>query len=50
MKFLFYWLLVQETSESCYDTIRQSWSEIDRVAAEKGGLQKLNILFSSCRL
>ncbi|PON55336.1 Peptidase S, partial [Parasponia andersonii] len=23
-----------ETSESCYNTIRQSWSEIDRVAAE----------------
>ncbi|PON71206.1 Peptidase S [Trema orientale] len=24
----------RETSESCYNTIRQSWSEIDRVAAE----------------
>ncbi|XP_062108081.1 uncharacterized protein LOC133818962 [Humulus lupulus] len=39
----------RETSESCYFTIRQSWSEIDRVAAQVEGLQKLNDIFYSCR-
>ncbi|KAF2321719.1 hypothetical protein GH714_001833 [Hevea brasiliensis] len=38
----------QETSESCYNTIKQSWSEIDRVAAEPNGLTTLSNLFNTC--
>ncbi|KAF3455139.1 hypothetical protein FNV43_RR05587 [Rhamnella rubrinervis] len=39
----------RDTSESCYNTIRQSWSEIDKVAAEPNGLQNLSGIFSNCR-
>ncbi|KAJ9178021.1 hypothetical protein P3X46_009941 [Hevea brasiliensis] len=38
----------KETSESCYNTIKQSWSEIDRVAAEPNGLTTLSNLFNTC--
>ncbi|KAA8550277.1 hypothetical protein F0562_001961 [Nyssa sinensis] len=38
----------RDTSESCYNTIRQSWSEIDRVAAEPNGLSKLSQIFATC--
>ncbi|XP_060667926.1 uncharacterized protein LOC132799631 [Ziziphus jujuba] len=38
----------RDTSESCYNTIRQSWSEIDKVAAQPNGLQNLTSIFSTC--
>ncbi|KAA8550287.1 hypothetical protein F0562_001971 [Nyssa sinensis] len=39
----------RDTSESCYDTIKQSWSEIDKVAAESNGLLKLSQIFTTCQ-
>ncbi|KDP43937.1 hypothetical protein JCGZ_05404 [Jatropha curcas] len=39
----------KETSESCYNTIIQSWPEIDRVAAEPNGLLTLSNKFNTCR-
>ncbi|XP_038706140.1 lysosomal Pro-X carboxypeptidase-like isoform X2 [Tripterygium wilfordii] len=39
----------RETSENCYNIIRQSWFEIDRVAAEPNGLMTLSNIFSTCR-
>ncbi|WJZ89796.1 hypothetical protein VitviT2T_008987 [Vitis vinifera] len=38
----------RETSESCYSTIRDSWSEIDKVAAEPNGLANLSQIFMTC--
>ncbi|XP_043817574.1 lysosomal Pro-X carboxypeptidase isoform X2 [Manihot esculenta] len=38
----------RNTSESCYNTIKQSWSEIDRVAAETNGLVTLGNIFNAC--
>ncbi|KAL6341995.1 hypothetical protein AAG906_038241 [Vitis piasezkii] len=37
-----------EASESCYKTIRESWSEIDRVASEPNGLSILSKKFRTC--
>ncbi|KAK9279126.1 hypothetical protein L1049_012801 [Liquidambar formosana] len=39
----------RDTSESCYNTIRQSWFEIDKVAAEPNGLLNLSNIFRTCR-
>ncbi|KAJ9129359.1 hypothetical protein P3X46_033863 [Hevea brasiliensis] len=39
----------KNTSESCYNTIKKSWSEIDRVAAEPNGLLTLGKTFNVCR-
>merc|ERR1712226_1442393 len=39
----------QEASLSCYNTIKQSWSEIDRVAAKPNGLSELSKKFKLCR-
>ncbi|KAJ0020793.1 hypothetical protein Pint_32024 [Pistacia integerrima] len=39
----------RETSENCYNTIKQSWSEIDRVAAQANGIQNLSNIFNTCR-
>ncbi|XP_054792131.1 uncharacterized protein LOC129316417 [Prosopis cineraria] len=39
----------QEASESCYETILESWSEIDRVASEPDGLSILSERFNTCR-
>ncbi|XP_065866383.1 uncharacterized protein [Euphorbia lathyris] len=36
------------TSESCYNTIKQSWSEIDRIAAQPNGLLDLGNMFNVC--
>nr|GEX14067.1 lysosomal Pro-X carboxypeptidase-like [Tanacetum cinerariifolium] len=36
------------TSTSCYNTIRESWFEIDRVAAQPGGLLSLSQTFNTC--
>ncbi|KAF5822721.1 putative lysosomal Pro-Xaa carboxypeptidase [Helianthus annuus] len=36
------------TSTSCYNTIRESWFEIDRVAAQSNGLSTLSQTFNTC--
>ena len=41
------WIL-QEASLSCYNTIKSSWSEIDRVAAKPNGLSELSKKFNTC--
>ncbi|XVF05276.1 hypothetical protein REPUB_Repub05bG0157900 [Reevesia pubescens] len=38
----------RETSENCYNIIRQSWFEIDKVAAQTNGLMNLSNIFNSC--
>ncbi|KAF6146772.1 hypothetical protein GIB67_007486, partial [Kingdonia uniflora] len=38
----------KEASESCYTTIRQSWSEIDKIAALPNGLITLSKKFKTC--
>ncbi|KAF3455138.1 hypothetical protein FNV43_RR05586 [Rhamnella rubrinervis] len=38
----------REVSETCYQTIRKSWSEIDKVAAEQNGLSILSKKFKTC--
>ncbi|KAJ6801054.1 lysosomal Pro-X carboxypeptidase-like isoform X2 [Iris pallida] len=38
----------RDTSESCYKTIRESWSEIDRVGSQSGGLNLLSNIFHTC--
>ncbi|CAL0321957.1 unnamed protein product [Lupinus luteus] len=39
----------KETSESCYQTIRKSWSEIKRVAKSLNGLSILSKRFKTCK-
>ncbi|KAK3205852.1 hypothetical protein Dsin_019898 [Dipteronia sinensis] len=39
---------VQEASETCYQTIRDSWSEIDKVASQLDGLSTLSKKFKTC--
>ncbi|CAL0324193.1 unnamed protein product [Lupinus luteus] len=38
----------REASEKCYETIRKSWSEIDRVASQTNGLSSLSHIFNTC--
>ncbi|KAH6774723.1 Serine carboxypeptidase S28 family protein [Perilla frutescens var. frutescens] len=38
----------KEVSQSCYETIRKSWAEIDRIAKEHGGLATLTKRFKTC--
>ncbi|XP_010267352.1 PREDICTED: lysosomal Pro-X carboxypeptidase-like [Nelumbo nucifera] len=38
----------REASESCHDTIRESWSEIDKVASQADGLSVLSQKFKTC--
>ncbi|ESW22122.1 hypothetical protein PHAVU_005G129100 [Phaseolus vulgaris] len=38
----------KETSETCYQTISKSWSEIDRVAEKPNGLSILSKRFKTC--
>ncbi|KAF5931057.1 hypothetical protein HYC85_031930 [Camellia sinensis] len=38
----------QEVSESCYETIKQSWSVIDEVASQPNGLSILSQRFNTC--
>ncbi|XVE79345.1 hypothetical protein DITRI_Ditri14bG0050800 [Diplodiscus trichospermus] len=38
----------KETSESCYETIRKSWDEIDKVARNSDGLSILSMTFKTC--
>ncbi|XP_030455244.1 uncharacterized protein LOC115676455 [Syzygium oleosum] len=39
----------KDTSETCYQTIGNSWSEIDRVADEPNGLSNLSKMFKTCK-
>ncbi|KAL6341939.1 hypothetical protein AAG906_038184 [Vitis piasezkii] len=41
-------LASSETSETCYTTIKQSWSEIDEVAGQPNGLANLSQIFRTC--
>ncbi|KAK3205849.1 hypothetical protein Dsin_019895 [Dipteronia sinensis] len=38
----------REASETCYQTIRDSWSEIDKVASQPDGLSILSKKFKTC--
>ncbi|GMP88727.1 hypothetical protein CsSME_00040606 [Camellia sinensis var. sinensis] len=38
----------KEASETCYETIKQSWSVIDEVASQKNGLSILSQRFMTC--
>ncbi|KAJ9129352.1 hypothetical protein P3X46_033856 [Hevea brasiliensis] len=38
----------KETSESCYNTIRKSWAEIEEVASKPNGLSILSKKFKTC--
>ncbi|KAL7127178.1 hypothetical protein ABFS83_14G238000 [Erythranthe nasuta] len=38
----------KEVSENCYQTIRKSWAEIDRVASKPNGLDILSQRFKTC--
>ncbi|KAL2507471.1 Serine carboxypeptidase S28 family protein [Forsythia ovata] len=38
----------KEASKSCYETIRRSWSEIDKVASKRNGLSILSKKFKTC--
>ncbi|KAF8009294.1 hypothetical protein BT93_J0328 [Corymbia citriodora subsp. variegata] len=39
----------KEISETCYQAIRDSWSEIDRVAQEPNGTSILSKMFKTCK-
>uniref|UniRef100_A0A803MNX7 Uncharacterized protein n=1 Tax=Chenopodium quinoa TaxID=63459 RepID=A0A803MNX7_CHEQI len=38
----------KETSKSCYETIKNSWAEIDRIGAKQNGLSILSDKFKTC--
>ncbi|KAL3619997.1 hypothetical protein CASFOL_034909 [Castilleja foliolosa] len=38
----------KEISNNCYDTIRKSWAEIDRLASKHKGLSSLSQRFNTC--
>uniref|UniRef100_A0A7N0TKC3 Lysosomal Pro-X carboxypeptidase n=2 Tax=Kalanchoe fedtschenkoi TaxID=63787 RepID=A0A7N0TKC3_KALFE len=39
----------QEESQSCYETIKESWDEMDRIASLPDGLSTLSKKFNTCR-
>ncbi|KAL3749283.1 hypothetical protein ACJRO7_010396 [Eucalyptus globulus] len=39
----------KEASKTCYQTIRDSWTEIDRVISKPSGLSRLSKIFKTCR-
>ncbi|XVE59470.1 hypothetical protein DITRI_Ditri05aG0048700 [Diplodiscus trichospermus] len=39
----------REASETCYQTIRKSWSEIDKIASQPDGLSILSKKFKTCK-
>ncbi|OAO91012.1 hypothetical protein AXX17_AT5G22340 [Arabidopsis thaliana] len=50
-KFGYYYIVTKvfkEASERCYNTIRNSWKEIDRVAGKPNGLSILSKQFKTC--
>ncbi|CAK9150487.1 unnamed protein product [Ilex paraguariensis] len=40
----------KEVSENCYNTIKMSWSEIDKIASKPNGLSILSKKFKTCEL
>lgn len=42
-------IALQDASESCYETIKKSWSEIDKIASEENGLSILTRRFNVCK-
>ncbi|KAJ7534299.1 hypothetical protein O6H91_13G088600 [Diphasiastrum complanatum] len=40
--------MLEEENYACFDFVRKSWSAIDALAAEEGGLHKLSSKFHSC--
>ncbi|XP_059664328.1 uncharacterized protein LOC132310120 [Cornus florida] len=38
----------KEASETCYQTIKQSWSEIDKIGSQQNGLSILSQKFKTC--
>ncbi|XP_062172691.1 uncharacterized protein LOC133878193 [Alnus glutinosa] len=38
----------KETSQSCFETIQKSWTEIDRIASRPDGLSTLSKRFNTC--
>ncbi|KAF2310045.1 hypothetical protein GH714_006309 [Hevea brasiliensis] len=47
----YFWVVTKdfrEASESCYQTIRESWGEIDKVASLPNGLSILSQRFNTC--
>ncbi|PRQ33308.1 putative peptidase S28 [Rosa chinensis] len=42
-------IYIEEASETCYQTIRKSWSEIDEIASKPGGLSILSNIFHTRR-
>ncbi|CAH8271917.1 unnamed protein product [Arabidopsis lyrata] len=50
-KFGYYYIITKvfkETNKRCYNTIRKSWEEIDRVASKPNGLLILSKKFKTC--
>ncbi|XP_030522323.1 lysosomal Pro-X carboxypeptidase-like [Rhodamnia argentea] len=48
----YYWVVTKdfkEASETCYQAIGDSWSEIDRVAQEPNGTANLSKMFKTCK-
>ncbi|KAH1090946.1 hypothetical protein J1N35_018203 [Gossypium stocksii] len=39
----------REASETCYQTIRNSWSVIDKIASQPNGLSILSMIFKTCK-
>ncbi|XP_048324214.2 uncharacterized protein LOC125420902 [Ziziphus jujuba] len=39
----------REVSENCYQSIRKSWSEIDKIAAKSNGISMLSGKFHTCK-
>ncbi|EOY33639.1 Serine carboxypeptidase S28 family protein, putative [Theobroma cacao] len=48
LKMAIMWLLQGILDENCYNTIRLSWFEIDKVAVQPNGLMNLRNIFNSC--
>ncbi|OVA17907.1 Peptidase S28 [Macleaya cordata] len=47
----YYWVVskdYREASKCCYNVIKQSWSEIDRIASKPNGLAHLSRKFKTC--
>ncbi|KAL9684950.1 hypothetical protein QQ045_022392 [Rhodiola kirilowii] len=40
---------IEDESMTCYETIKQSWDEMDRIASLPGGLAYLSQTFNTCR-
>jgi hypothetical protein len=40
---------MQRESTSCFNTIRESWDVIDKIASKNGGLHDLSKQFHMCR-